>query len=123
MITVESAAAMGTIEGENFATRQVMAVQAAATLATGEARDHLISAASSAWQMKQQDELRQRRLELAERGADLAVMTAYETGWWTAFAATMRAATAAVEAIEATEALKPNRRERRRASRTGEPLQ
>lgn len=120
MITAKSAAAMGTIEGENFATRRIMAVDAAATLAAGEARDLMISATSLAWQIKQQDELQQRRLELAERGADLAVMTAYERGWWIAFSATMRAATAA---LKATDAPKSSRQERRRAAKTGEPLQ
>lgn len=120
MITAKSAAAMGAIEGEHFATRQVMAVQAVATLATGEARNLMISAVSSAWQMKQQDELRLRRLELAERGVNLAVMTAYEKGWWIAFSATMRAATAAIEPLTAP---KEKRNAGRRAAQTGEPLQ
>lgn len=110
MITTASAAAMGAIEGENFATRQVMAVQAAATLATCDTRDLMIGATSAAWQGKQQDELRQRRLELAERGADLIVMTAYEEAWWTAFSATMRAATAAIEQAQPSAPVTPRRR-------------
>lgn len=94
MITTESASALGTIEGENFATRQVMAIKAAATLATGEMRDLMISAVSANWQAKQLEDVGKRRLELAERGADLAVMTAYEAAWIIAFSATLRAASA-----------------------------
>lgn len=96
MITTESATALGTIEGLDFATRQVMAVNATLLLASEAGRDTVLSGLTATWSQKHSDELGKRRLELAERGADLDVMTAYEVAHWTAFSDRMRAATASL---------------------------
>lgn len=118
MITTESASALGTIEGMDFATRQIMAIDATLVLASAAGRDAILSNVLATWSQKHTDELGKRRLELAERGADLDVMTAYEAAHWIAFSDRIREArTSLVEPPPAPPAPPAKRKGRADAAR------
>ena len=120
MITVEACRDLGTIEGTEFAGRQIRATIDAFRSAEPEARDAAITVTAAEWTQRQLDERSRRRMELALIGAGLAGLAAYEEARELAFGLMMRTAAADLAAIEAT---KPNRKARRRAAKAGEPLQ
>ncbi|MGO4173741.1 hypothetical protein [Bosea sp. TAF32] len=120
MITVEACSDLGTIEGTEFAGRQIRAVGAAVLDAESSARDAVIMLSMAEWQQRNLDERSRRRLELAALGAGIAGIASYEAAREVAFGVAMGAAAAELDLAVFT---KPNRRERRRAAKTGELLQ
>lgn len=120
MITIEACSNLGTIEGTEFAGRQIRAVGDAVLGAEPWARDAMITITMAEWHQRNLDERSRRRLELATCGAGLAGIAVYEAAREIAFGIAMGAAAADLDQAVVT---KPNRQERRRAAKTGELLQ
>lgn len=119
MITFDACRDLGTIEGTEFAGRQIRATIDAFRSAEPDARDAAITVTTAEWTQRQLDERSRRRMELALIGAGLAGLAAYEEARELAFGAVM---SAAAEDI-AKSLAKLNKKERRRGARTGAPLQ
>lgn len=119
-LTVESAAALGTVDGREFAKRTLAAMMAVGggTPEAEQARDAVIDD----WSAKQAADHDARRLDLACRGADLAVLEAYTdaraAGYrqeMESFAATMNGLAAELDR-EGAATVKLNRAEKRKAA-------
>lgn len=120
-ITTESAAALGTVDGREFAKRNIAAMVAAGSAAPQDAA--VRKAVEDEWIAKQIADHDARRLDLACRGADLAALEAYSAGRergfcgeMESFAATLNGITDEMERETAAAAAKLNRAERRKAA-------
>lgn len=119
MITVESAAALGEIEGGDFASRQIVAANSliGRWRAGGlEPPDDALQALLADWSRLHTEELGRRRMDIAERGGGIAEMSAYEVARWTAFSVVCRTATAALIQQEPAAPTSVQRRKRREAA-------